>query len=421
MLDYAYMKVADVMSTTVDTVTPDTSIKEVCRIIFGRGVNGVPVLKGKKIVGFISERDILSNFHPSIKEYIEDPVHEGDFEAMEEKIGGIFSLPASKVMSKHVTTVSPEAPLMRALSMMLVHKVGRLPVVDKRHHLIGMISKGDVFRASVGDRLPFTADEEYHDWQAKHYDVWTDWNTRLKNEIPDLTSLFNKYKVSDVLDIGFGTGEHDIALAKKGFNVTGIESSRLIYTESLKKLNNLPQSLASKIDFHTGSYEKILNAEKRSYGAAIFMGNALAHLVPHYEKVFSAVSKKLLSKGAVVVLQNINYEKIFKVNNRLLDFTFGNSNTGISSEHLFLNFYDPSRDKRFTLNTAVFDHDGKKWKFRAMNATPIANLNKQNLTTFFKKYGFKKVMFYGGNSLGRLFNEEYNPLEHYYLNVVAVR
>ena len=73
------MKVADVMSTSVDTVSVDTSVKEVCRLIFGRGINGIPVCKGKKVIGFISERDILSRFHPSIREYIEDPVHEGGF------------------------------------------------------------------------------------------------------------------------------------------------------------------------------------------------------------------------------------------------------------------------------------------------------------------------------------------------------
>jgi len=36
---------------------------------------------------------------------------------------------------------------------MLAHKIGRLPVVDNRGHLIGIISKGDIFKALVGNRL----------------------------------------------------------------------------------------------------------------------------------------------------------------------------------------------------------------------------------------------------------------------------
>ena len=116
-------------------------------------------------------------------------------------------------------------------------------MVDKKDHLIGMITKGDIFRVSVGDRLPFTDEEGYHDWQAKHYDIITDWTKRLKNEIPDLVSVFKKNKVQDVIDIGYGTGEHDIALAREGFNVLGIESSRLMHREANDKLKDLSQDL----------------------------------------------------------------------------------------------------------------------------------------------------------------------------------
>ena len=62
------MKVSDVMSKQVDFVSTNTSVKDVCRLIFGRGINGVPVCKGKKVVGFVTERDILSKFYTSIQD-----------------------------------------------------------------------------------------------------------------------------------------------------------------------------------------------------------------------------------------------------------------------------------------------------------------------------------------------------------------
>ncbi len=415
------MKVADVMSTSVDTVSVDTSVKEVCRLIFGRGINGIPVCKGKKVIGFISERDILSRFHPSIREYIEDPVHEGDFEAMEEKIDHIFTLPAGKIMSRTITTVRPETPLLRALSMMFVNKVGRLPVVDKKDHLIGMITKGDIFRVSVGDRLPFTDEEGYHDWQAKHYDIITDWTKRLKNEIPDLVSVFKKNKVQDVIDIGYGTGEHDIALAREGFNVLGIESSRLMHREANDKLKDLSQDLQKRLKLEAGDYVTLLAKEKNKYQAAIFMGNAFCHLVPHYKKVLSAISDVLSPKGSVIVLQITNFEKIFKVKNRVVDITFGKSKSGIPSDHLFLRFYDPANEGKLTLNTSIFDNDGRKWKFRTMNSAPIVHLNKEIIRKLLEQKGFKKISFYGGMFAGHLFKDTFKPLESDYLNVVAVR
>lgn len=416
------MKVSDVMSTTLDYVNKDTKVKEICRIIFGRGINGVPVCKGKKVIGFISERDILAKFFPTQAEFAESPFKEGNFEEMEEKADYIFSLTAEKIMSKNISTITADTPLMRAQSTMLVKKVGRLPVVDSKGNLVGMISKGDIFRAAVGDKLPFTAEEEYHDWQAKHYDIITDWSQRLSNEIPDLVALFKKHNVKNVLDIGYGTGEHDIALAREGFDVLGVESSRFMYNTAEKKRQDLPKNIADRLTFTTGSYVKTLSSSGQELKAAIFMGNAFPHLVPHYNQVFSSVAKLLPQKGALVVLQVTNFEKIFKVRNRIIDTTFGKSKKDFLAEHLFVRYYDPAdKNGYLTLNTAIFDHDGKRWKFRTMNSTSIVNLNKAKIEAFLKKYGFKKISFYGGNYFGRLFKEPFKLLESDWLNVIAER
>ena len=417
------MKVSDVMSTSIDYVSTNTKVRDVCRLIFGRGINGVPVCKEKKVIGLISERDILSKFYPSMQEYMEDPLHESNFEEMEDKVEHIFSLTADKIMSRNITTVTPDTPLLRAQSMMFINKVGRLPVIDKKGKLVGMITKGDIFRAAVGDRIPFSEEAEYHDWQAKHYDIITDWSKRLNNEIPDLSVLFKKNKIKNVIDIGYGTGEHDIALAKEGFNVLGIETSRLMHKTAEEKVKELPDVLKSKLNFIHGDYVRVLSKEKGEFRAAIFMGSAFAHLVPDYKKVLTAISNTLLLKGSVVVLQIINFEKIFKTKNRVLDVNFGYSKHGFPSEHAFLRFYDPPRARGgfLTLNTAIFDNDGKRWKFRTMNSTPIANLNRENIKSLLKRNGFNKILFYGGEFLGKLFKEPFRPLESDWLNIVAIK
>ena len=126
------MKVADAMSSHVDHVSSDTKVKDVSLLIFGRGINGVPVCKGRKVIGFITERDILSQFYPSLDEYAQDPFREGDFEGMEKKVNDIFEMTADKIMSTNITRVTPDTPLLRAQSLMFIEKVGRLPVVDKK-------------------------------------------------------------------------------------------------------------------------------------------------------------------------------------------------------------------------------------------------------------------------------------------------
>lgn len=147
------MKVANAMSRKVDYVTPETKVKDFSKLIFSHHINGVPVIKGKKVIGFITERDILQQFFPSIREYMEDPVNEANFEKMEKKISRIFELSAKKIMSKHPVTVLPDIPLLEALSTMFTNKVGRLPVVNRSGHMVGIIAKRDIFKYLVGKRL----------------------------------------------------------------------------------------------------------------------------------------------------------------------------------------------------------------------------------------------------------------------------
>ncbi len=140
------------MSKKIDYVAPKARVKEVSKLIFDHHINGLPVLKGKRLVGFITERDILQEFYPSMREYMEDTVNEANFEKMEKKISAIFELTADKIMTKRIVTVTPETPLLKAQSLMFMHKVGRLPVVDNKKHLIGIIAKQDIFKYLVGKR-----------------------------------------------------------------------------------------------------------------------------------------------------------------------------------------------------------------------------------------------------------------------------
>lgn len=417
------MKVSDVMQKRVESVNPNASLLEVARIIFGYGINGVPVSKGKKLVGMITEQDILDKFHPSMQEYVEDYTHARDFEAMEENIGKILSLPAEKVMNKSVATVKPDTPLLKAEAMMKVREVGRLPVVDERGNLIGIVSKGDIFRTLVAGSIPYAEDEEYHDWLGGDYDIVIDWKTRLKNEIADLRRLFKKEGIKHILDIGCGTGEHGIALAKEGFNLMGLEKSRFMFSESQRKWKQLPRAIQEKLQFIHGEYTNVLKPIEGRFEACILMGNALPHNSHNYRKVVDAVRRALVPKKALIVLQIVNFEKLFKATKRFQDFNIAISKYAKEHERAFVEFYDPPRLRGGdnTLNMAMFDFDGRRWRFRAMNSTPIAPLGRERILSLLKSVGFSHVSFYGGRLLGPLFRERYEPLKHDWLNVVAKR
>ncbi len=145
------MKVKDIFKKDFVSISPNATVYEAAKLIFGAHHMGVPVVSGKKnkLVGFITDQDITSDMFPSIKEIMEDYIHERDFEEMEKKIKPILAKKVKDTMSKRVISIHLDDPVLKAESLMMVKDVRRLPVVDDNKHLLGIISKGDIFRALV--------------------------------------------------------------------------------------------------------------------------------------------------------------------------------------------------------------------------------------------------------------------------------
>ena len=149
------MKVRDVFQKKVGYITPSLILSEAARFIFGHNHKGLPVIKGpkKKLVGFVTEQDITSQLFPSAQELMEDYVHEKDFEAMEKRVKSVLTKKVKDVMSKKVISIHVDEPLLKAESIMKINDISRLPVVDNKGNLIGIISKGDIFRALVSPKI----------------------------------------------------------------------------------------------------------------------------------------------------------------------------------------------------------------------------------------------------------------------------
>lgn len=411
------MKVSDVMSKHVDSVNIDTKVADVARLIFGRGINGVPVCKKGKVVGFITERDILSKFYPSMQEYIEDPVHAADFEEMEKKASEVISLNAQDIMSKHPVTVLPDTPLLRSQSLMFIQKVGRLPVVDKTGKLVGILTKGDIFKAIIGKKMAFDVEEEFFDWMAKYYDIFMDWKKRIAKEIPSIVSLLKKEGIETVIDIGPSTGEHSIALAKKGFSCFGIEASSLMIEQALAKREKLPKAVKERINFVEGTYKNSMHKLPKNLDCAIFMGNALSHAVDTDKEILKETVSILNPKKSVMVFQLLNLEKILRNKNGFSDFTLRRINSG--KQIAFLTFYN--KDKHITGVRSVFEYDGDKWYFKGVRTNQVVNIGKEKIVQMLKKVGYNNIEFFGSSYWEPLFKTPFDPLRCDWLNVVAKR
>jgi len=143
------MLVKEIMNTNIRTASPDSSISEVAMTMCFNKISGMPVVDDDNaVVGIISEKDILRAMYPNVDEYMGNGMDTGrvNFEELESEYRDLINLSVSDLMTKHVYTVSPQEPILRAVSVMCVNMIRRIPVA-KDGKLVGIISMGDVHKA----------------------------------------------------------------------------------------------------------------------------------------------------------------------------------------------------------------------------------------------------------------------------------
>jgi len=134
---------SEIMTSTIHSVRPSDPLRKVVGLLCRHRISGVPVVDGKgRLVGLISERDILEAMYPDRPELRQrragTPGGRG-----EREIGSIAS---SEIMVGEVITAAPDTDILRLASLMAVNKIRRIPIVEEGR-LIGIVSQGDVYRA----------------------------------------------------------------------------------------------------------------------------------------------------------------------------------------------------------------------------------------------------------------------------------
>jgi CBS domain-containing protein len=141
-------RVKDVMTSLVVMVYPNDSIQQVASRLVRNRISGAPVVKDGKVVGLISDVDILHALLGPAN--IDEGLKTADVLSLM-----LRAVPtahehvrvAEDVMSSAVVTVGAEDGLSKAASLLDRNGIKRLPVVDDEGHLVGILSRGDLVRA----------------------------------------------------------------------------------------------------------------------------------------------------------------------------------------------------------------------------------------------------------------------------------
>ena len=117
-------KVHEHMTQRPRCVTPETPVVEAAELMATEDVGSLPILDGDRLVGVVTDRDIV------IRAVAKQKNPQG--------------MPVREVASSELITVRAEDDLSEALKLMASHQVRRLPVVDEDDHLVGVLAQADI-------------------------------------------------------------------------------------------------------------------------------------------------------------------------------------------------------------------------------------------------------------------------------------
>ncbi len=124
---FGVVKVTDVMSRPVVTVTAHTQVNEAARLLVDLGISALPVVDAKGVlVGIVSKADLMPPAEGSVPKTVAD------------------------VMTKEVHTVGANSEVSKAARIMLESGLERLPVLRGRR-VVGIVSRGDLVKVLARD------------------------------------------------------------------------------------------------------------------------------------------------------------------------------------------------------------------------------------------------------------------------------
>lgn len=129
------MKVREVMSKNVASVDPNTSVEDIAKIMKDMNIGSVPVCEGNKVVGIVTDRDIVIRDLAINK--------------------GSKSIKARDIMTVGLSTVEPDMDIHDAANLMSEKQIRRIPVVESGN-LVGIVALGDL---AVRNKLEDNAGE----------------------------------------------------------------------------------------------------------------------------------------------------------------------------------------------------------------------------------------------------------------------
>ena len=224
---------------------------------------------------------------------------------------------------------------------------------------------------------------KFYEELSAEYDAMTQFEARFEKEKSFFEDLVKEYSLRKVLDAGCGTGFHSILVAKLGLEVTGFDSS----SEMVKRATENARSHNVNITFHQSTFQDANLCMDERFDAVFCMGNSLPHLLTEGEVVLCLKNFfNLLNEDGILVIQNLNYDRIMKSKERIVNIKKRDGN-------IFVRFYDFG-EERITFNILMMKESQNGFSHKLIS-TDLRPLYHNELLEWLRRVGFQNVETWG--------------------------
>jgi CBS domain-containing protein len=149
------LKVKDIMTREIITVSPETEIVNAAKILLEKRINGLPVIDTfGRLVGLLCQSDLVAQQKsipiPSVFTLLDSYIPLTIIKRIDKEVEKIAALTVKQAMTPNPVTVGPETDIADVAKLMVDKKYHTLPVMEG-DKVVGIVGKEDVLKTLISE------------------------------------------------------------------------------------------------------------------------------------------------------------------------------------------------------------------------------------------------------------------------------
>ncbi|NIA08882.1 MAG: CBS domain-containing protein [Nitrospiraceae bacterium] len=144
-------KVKEIMTAPPITVSPETSVRDLAKLLTEHHINGVPVLDNTgNLTGIVTEADLIDQgkmLHiPTVLYFLDSVIFLENPKKMGKELKKMAGTKVKDICTRDVVTVEEDTPLDKVATLIAERHVNTLPVM-REGQIVGVVGRGDLVRS----------------------------------------------------------------------------------------------------------------------------------------------------------------------------------------------------------------------------------------------------------------------------------